>query len=604
MDNKLNGLMSFQYNKLLRDYNEIKDNFRKLSRGYGYNRDRHKDNAKQISNSANDLIKEFIYLNEEIKSLNNDYSNLLTDILLKHKKDDKKISFGDTTVAMYGGALNTFSSIVSDIKGNIQNIASKDKIIDSNISDLRRIMDRIKYDYNLESVSKYDKHLLELHKGLSNISSRSFDQIKDDRDYMKKCQQARSLNYRNSYRYSDNPELFDRVDYEIKKCKDIQTKIEEKNKEQRLKKIETDKKNAKRIEEDRKLREDYNKLKEQVRKGKEPPIQDKMKKGIVDKPITQDIDRRSPPRLTDKVRQIEADNLEVKDSKPRGEILDRPKMQPPNMVQLLKEKKPVPYQNKEGQFKLIQPTDKNIQKIEKIIQEDGKLDPLKMKDIVDFDVKDLKEMDIILNGYNDVNKYYYELLEEFYNYKKQTKMNEKYGISLLIQKENEIDSLKNIILKLKLNLEEFRSSCENKYIELKEKQDLLNKDKEKEFREVFDYLKELFKDEIKIQLSTTKDNIKLLKKEKELELLRCNENKKKKNSKKKVKKNTKGRKGITRKKPVVRRKREIPKRGKGLTRKRVTPIKRKKLKPRLSLKEKNRKITRKRRSIQKKPSNK
>ena len=74
--------------------------------------------------------------------------------------------------------------------------------------------------------------------------------------------------------------------------------------------IETDKKNAKRIEEDRKLREDYNKLKEQVRKGKEPPIQDKMKKGIVDKPITQDIDRKSPPRLTDKVRQIEADNLE------------------------------------------------------------------------------------------------------------------------------------------------------------------------------------------------------------------------------------------------------------------------------------------------------
>ena len=151
------------------------------------------------------------------------------------------------------------------------------------------------------------------------------------------------------------------------------------------------------------MREDYNKLKEQVRKGKEPPIQDKMKKGIVDKPITQDIDRRSPPRLTDKVRQIEADNLEVKDSKPRGEILDRPKMKPPNMVQLLKEKKPVPYQNKEGQFKLIQPTDKNIQKIEKIIQEDGKLDPLKMKDIVDFDVKDLKEMDIILAKNKNLN---------------------------------------------------------------------------------------------------------------------------------------------------------------------------------------------------------
>ena len=123
-------------------------------------------------------------------------------------------------------------------------------------------------------------------------------------------------------------------------------------------------------------------------------------------------------------------------------------------------------------------------------------------------------MDNTLKASDDVNKVYYELLDEYYLFKKEANTTNNKHVRLLIKREKEIDELKNIIISLKGNLEQFRDICEKKALDqeltYEEEKEKINK----ESREVFDYLEDLFNEEIKDQLKELKLKLKLLKEDK------------------------------------------------------------------------------------------
>ena len=209
------------------------------------------------------------------------------------------------------------------------------------------------------------------------------------------------------------------------------------------------------------------------------------------------------------------------------------KEEKPNIIQLLKDKKPIPILSKDGKVDLVKPTETNIKKIETILKDKNKLQLIKDKNIIDFEDEQLRDLDIVVNEYNYVNEYYYKLLDEFQSYKKRTKNIEKKGIRLLLQKEREIDSLKKIIIQLRNNLDIFKNACKEEVAGLKiENEEALSK-KEEDFRAVFEYLKQLFNNEIRVQLANTKDKLNSLKDQNKMDLLAIKDQSKGKTPKKK-----------------------------------------------------------------------
>ena len=117
-------------------------------------------------------------------------------------------------------------------------------------------------------------------------------------------------------------------------------------------------------------------------------------------------------------------------------------------------------------------------------------------------------MDGLISGYNLLNDNYNKLLDEYTLFKRiaNNKYNQKRDI--IHEKETEIEEFKRVTLLLKQNLDKLRYICKMKV----EAMDLVkiedNSEKEKEFRSLFEYLKELFNDEIDEKLQETKDKLK------------------------------------------------------------------------------------------------
>ena len=77
--------------------------------------------------------------------------------------------------------------------------------------------------------------------------------------------------------------------------------------------------------------------------------------------------------------------------------------------------------------------------------------------------------------------------------------------------------MKDIVLEYKTNLEKFRLACENKVDERGIEKDKEMKQKEKEFKDVFQYMQVLFKEELKEEKKATRTNTKILREENELQ---------------------------------------------------------------------------------------
>ena len=160
------------------------------------------------------------------------------------------------------------------------------------------------------------------------------------------------------------------------------------------------------------------------------------------------------------------------------------------------------------------------------------------EDIINITKEDIQSVDSVVDKYNDVNKTYYELLDEYYSFKKIVGNKENKYIRLLIIKEKEIDELKDIVLTLKSDITQFKEICEKKAIDSDIEHQTELKINKKESKQVFNYLKELFDEEIKKQLHNTKSKLKDIKKEKkELEeIIETNKYKRRTNKKKRSKK--------------------------------------------------------------------
>ena len=355
---------------------------------------------------------------------------------------------------------------------------------------------------DVRAYNKHDEHLKKLYSKLKLSSRKGIY----DREYIQQCEQAKRLNYRNSLKYTEDMDLFENVDEEIYKCtemkeKELKRQQEEKDKIMSAKKKEDEiKKQYQTLEQE--LKDKYKKEYERKPSSPQPSSQPQQPGKPSSQPQQSSSQPQQPPSQPQK-----ASNQPVEQERGPGT------MQKTSMA--LSDPIPESTQKKDAKgLALIKPSNLIMDKIEKAMKDDKKLNFIKNKNIEDFDQKDLKEIDLVFGGYNNVSRYYYKLLDEFFEYKKKTKNNEKESILLLIQKEKDIEGLKNIIIKLKSYLEQFKSACEKNIILIGEEKDRIIDEKSSEFRDVFDYLKHLFNKEIELQLMTAKTNIKILKAEK------------------------------------------------------------------------------------------
>ena len=474
-----------------------------------------KEEYKNIKKEHSQIVKAFDSINLQMQGIkrrygmfsNNNYikkniENLYTKISkyldqmkqLKEHIIDRKQVFQDISQQKGGG--DETHQKDEDLKVEDVVVALDALIIeiDGKITNYEEMLDDIKLNYNVEGMAldtPKDKYLKELYQKLNDSSSRNIN----DEEYKKQCEQVRRINY-NSIGYTNNPELFQKIEDEKGKCNTSRDNQRTRTTDNKLKRrVDEQNLTNERLKLENNMEKKYRDLEDQLmnkykNKGETP--------GSTSKDPTVKLDKQTPP----------SDKIIPSVSKKQTEDKGVAKLIPDGM----------------GGFKLLKPSDKNIEKIEEVMGDDKKMRLIKDKNIKDFDMDDIKDVDIILGGVTDINNTYYKLLDEYYNYKKIAKRNEVNGIKLLINKEKVIEELKNIILRLKANLEKFREACVEEVLRVNEEKDKEIDEKNKEidektndFKEVFKYLRELFKEEIKSQLSTTKHNIKLLKADKDFQ---------------------------------------------------------------------------------------
>ena len=212
---------------------------------------------------------------------------------------------------------------------------------------------------------------------------------------------------------------------------------------------------------------------------------------------------------------------------------------------------------KQGKELVIPPKEK-LDELSRVMNNEKLVDVIRNKEFSEFTEKEIKDVDVVRGRFNSFVNEYYELLEMFYNYKKNKERGEKEDVVVLLKQEKQIESLKDIILEYKTNLEKFKLACESRVQEKSIQKDNELKEKEKEFKDVFDYMQGLFKEELKEEKKATKTNTKILKEENDLqkEKILLLEDKKKETKKKKTPKKKRDKTSRRKRDKTPRRKRD------------------------------------------------
>ena len=456
-------------------------------------------NADNFVYKLDDFVKEINEYEEKLSKMKDNYEEYLVD----------KITTPFLTFDSNKPEIREQRDKKSEINKKVEKLNNSIEKLKAMRDELDNMVNYITNKYNIELYGRDDintqsKDIQDLYYKLREASRKQ----KYSPEYQNLCERAKSIHKKElnvdkrTKKYGKDQDLYEKISNELDKCYSIAEKASIENKQ----KAESDKEKEiqnieKRMEQKYKLKQDT----QQSTSSRPQPSQD---------PGPQPSQGPGPQPSQGPVPQPSQGPGPQPSQGPGPQPSQGPGPQPSQGPDSQPISSKDDAEKSEGLLTRFSPFKKkdNIKEINTVLNEKG--DILGDSLLGDDKKETLKRVDNTLKASDDVNKVYYELLDEYYLFKKEANTTNNKHVRLLIKREKEIDELKNIIISLKGNLEQFRDICEKKALDqeltYEEEKEKINK----ESREVFDYLEDLFNEEIKDQLKELKLKLKLLKEDK------------------------------------------------------------------------------------------
>ena len=500
LDKDLKSFIDFHFPKIQDEFKKLK----KRERIFGYQRK----------------------VNNEIKTYRDDILKLITDLMwlkgnVQSNYDDTQEIFLNHDNTITGGSQSSRKDPFNILKKNMKETDKLKKQIDEMVFELENIVLKLNNRYNIGKGSKskeirYYEDILKRFKGIFDFESS---------EYINACKQIKRLNPYNK-ELSGHDNISKGIEEAQKKCKIIAKKQKDIDKTKKEREVE-DKNNKMKHEKELKLmKKQLESAQKQVQKTQKVQGSNNQ---IITKPTVQPGQPGQPgqPEEPKKPQQpgepgqpgipVDSDGKLPINKKEVIPVSGEPgkKSMDLNMGENIDEKL-LNINKKQGQDLIVPPKEK-LEELSRVMKSDKIMDIIRNKTFSEFTEKEIKDVDIVRDRFNSFVNDYYELLDIFYKYKKNKENGQKEDIILLLKQEKQIESLKDIVLEYKTNLENFRLACENTVKEKMIQKDKEIKEKEKEFTEVFQYMQELFKSELKEEKNATKKNTLILKQENKLQ---------------------------------------------------------------------------------------
>jgi hypothetical protein len=575
--------------KYVDSYNQTRERFSKTNSSYDSNSDKYQ--------SIMSLSREYLTLNprnrrfsddsvkryyDEVKWMSDKFNTYKTDIQVNIDTLESILNVYSSKKSMNkrGGAASSNILTIQKVSDGLNEIKRKRSELEVKITKLEDILDQLNRIFKIGK--KKEERELEKYKDII----KEFNNIRgNDRNYsnyeFKRICSIMDKGFGRTSKLDSNKSSHKEIINGLKKiseeCKDVKRKQKEKEKEDK-KKIEEGKRKKKEEEkinnERKKLEQERKRFQEsQAQKpGQRPQQQPQPGQRPQQQPQPQPSQRPQQPGQRPQQQPQPGQRPQQPGQQPGqkpsqqtkpGEVPkgDSKALQmvdkKPNVLNMGKDiDGKIADITKRQRSDLVIPPKGKLKELSRVMGNDKLLDIIRNKNFSEFSDKEVKDVDIVRDRFNKFVNDYYQLLDMFYDYKKNKERGEKEDVLMILKQEKQIEQLKNIVLEYKTNLEKFKNACEIKNDELQIENIKESGKKAKEFKDVFGYMQGLFKEELKEEKKATKENTKILKEENELQkekilLLedkKTEDKKKKRTPKKKNDKSSKKKKDRTPKK--------------------------------------------------------
>ena len=551
---------------------------------------------KQYEGGYNNILK-YNYKNDGSSMINSFYSKIKNYINNYLYLRDKFIHILERFNVYKDNGSYTGNSIFSSLNKEIKDCEKYIRLCDDIINKLETLKSNISEKYYSKKTKKeeqndYIKERIEEIEKMSNF--KNFDNKNEVREMEFLCSTINSYRY-NRLDFMNEPEWNRRLFKGKGICSDFKKRYEEhirKKKDQEKKKKDDEKKQKEQSDKVKELENKLSKLQKQP--TQQPQQSQRQQVQQVQQPQRQQVQQVQQPQRQDKpqIQQMQQRPSQPspgaptpgqpRPGKPGAPTPGKPGAPIPGLqmpgLQIPGKKAPgfpgsdkalVPFNadptgkkpmglnmgknidqklleigKKQGSPLVVPPKEK-LTELSKVVNNDKFLDIIRNKKFSEFTDKEIKDVDLVRDRFNSFVNDYYGLLDMFYTYKKNKEKGEKEDIVVLLKQEKQIEELKDIVLEYKTNLEKFKNACEVKVEAVEANSGKEIKDKEKEFKDVFQYMQGLFKEELKEEKKATKENTKILKEENDLQkekILLLEDKKKSKKTPKKQRKPKAGKK--------------------------------------------------------------
>ena len=521
LEKDLKSLIDFQYPKIRDEFEKLK----KKDRMFGYQRSASKE-LKDYHEDVSKLISDLMWLKNSFQSNSEDTKEIIVNYNENKTGGSQSTRTKDPMVVL---------------KGNMKSADKYRKGVDQMIYELESIVSRLnnRYGFGKGSKSKEIRYYEETIKRFKNMTDF------ESSGYINACKQINRLTPYNK-ELSGHDNISKEIEEAQKKCKANAKKVEEERKKKKEEKKNAEKSKMKHEKELKDMKKQVESAQKQAQKQaqKAPSGQPNVSREKIIERKVQPGQPGQPGQPTDKKEIVPVEG------EPGKKPMDL------NMGKNVDEKL-MDISKKQGKELVIPPKEK-LDELSRVMNNEKLVDVIRNKEFSEFTEKEIKDVDVVRGRFNSFVNEYYELLEMFYNYKKNKERGEKEDVVVLLKQEKQIESLKDIILEYKTNLEKFKLACESRVQEKSIQKDNELKEKEKEFKDVFDYMQGLFKEELKEEKKATKTNTKILKEENDLqkEKILLLEDKKKETKKKKTPKKKRDKTSRRKRDKTPRRKRD------------------------------------------------